>query len=165
MLRTCSATQRRTLATVAGSAAQKSSKKKEGDISDAFVSLSGAKRDPLPDRFRQLKCELVQGREQQITDSWNRLLRDLKRENEIIAQKGSDVVPQIQFSELDSGIESLRGEIKKRGAVVVRGVVPEAEARAYKEEIEEYVKKNPWTRGTYTTIGYSFFVSSSKVFY
>ncbi|TQV92955.1 hypothetical protein IF1G_08258 [Cordyceps javanica] len=139
--------QRRTLATVAagGAAVQKSSKK-EGDISDAFVSLSGAKRDPLPDRFRTLKCDLVRGREKQITESWNRLLRDLKRENEIIAQKGSQVVPQIEFADLESGLNSLEGEIKKRGAVVVRGVVPEAEARAYKEEVEEYVKKNPWTR-------------------
>lgn len=149
MLRSC-ATQsgRRSMATVAtgGTAAHKSSKK-EGDISDAFVSLSGAKRDPLPDRFRQLKCDLVRGREAEITESWNRLLRDLRRENHIIAQKGSAVVPQVEFSELEKGIAGLKDEIKKRGAIVVRGVVPEAEARAYKEEVEEYVRKNPWTRG------------------
>ncbi|OAA57785.1 DUF1479 domain protein [Cordyceps fumosorosea ARSEF 2679] len=149
MLRSCvSKSQRRSLATVAagaGAGVQKSSKK-EGDISDAFVSLSGAKRDPLPDRFRELKCELVRGREKQITDSWNRLLRDLRKENEIIAQKGSDVVPQVEFANLESGLRSLKDEIKKRGAVVVRGVVPEAEARAYKEEVEDYVKRNPWTR-------------------
>ncbi len=130
-----------------GGAATQKSPKKEGDISDAFVSLSGAKRDPLPDRFRQLKCDLVRGREKQITESWNRLLRDLRTENEIIAQKGSNVVPQIEFANLESGVRGLRGEIKKRGAVVVRGVVPEAEARAYKEEVEDYVKENPWTRG------------------
>ncbi|KAM3454975.1 hypothetical protein MY5147_008716 [Beauveria neobassiana] len=148
MLRSCvTKSQRRGLATVAagGAAAQRSSKK-EGDISDAFVSLSGVKRDPLPDRFRQLKCDLVCGREKQITESWNRLLRDLKRENETIAQKGSDVVPQIEFANLESGVRGLEDEIKKRGVVVVRGVVPEAEARAYKEEVEVYVKKNPWTR-------------------
>ncbi|OAA70781.1 DUF1479 domain protein [Akanthomyces lecanii RCEF 1005] len=129
-----------------GGAATQKSLKKEGDISDAFVSLSGAKRDPLPDRFRQLKCDLVRGRGKQITESWNRLLRDLRRENEIIAQKGSNVVPQIEFANLESGVRGLKDEIKKRGAVVVRGVVPEAEARAYKEEVEDYVKKNPWTR-------------------
>lgn len=151
MLRSCvSKSQRRTQATIAvgGRAATQKSLKKEGDISDAFVSLSGAKRDPLPDRFRQLKCDLVRGREKQITESWNRLLRDLRRENEIIAQKGSNVVPQIEFANLESGVRGLEDEIKKRGAVVVRGVVPEAEARAYKEEVENYVKKNPWTRGT-----------------
>jgi hypothetical protein len=41
-------------------------------------------------------------------------------------------------------------EIRKRGVVVVKGVVPEVEARAYKGEVEEYVRKNPWTKGTWT---------------
>jgi len=123
-------------------------RRKEGDISDAFVSLSGAKRDALPDRFRQLKCDLVRGREKQIVDGWTRLLRKLRRENEVIAQRGSDVIPQVDFAHLDAGCRALKDEIKKRGAIVVRGVVPEAEARAYKEEVEEYVRRNPWTRGT-----------------
>lgn len=131
----------RTAATAAAAA------KKEGDISDAFVSLSGAARPPLPDRFRQLKCDLVRGREQQIVDSWGRLLRQLRIENNIISQKGSDVIPQVDFSDLDAGCDKLKDEIRKRGAIVVRGVIPEAEARAYKEEVEDYVKKNPWTRG------------------
>ncbi|OAQ66392.1 hypothetical protein VFPPC_07954 [Pochonia chlamydosporia 170] len=130
----------------ASTAATQKAVKKEGDISDAFVSLSGAKRPPLPDRFRQLKCDLVRGREKQIVDSWGRLLRRLRVENEIIAQKGSDVIPQVDFADLDAGSEGLKEEIRKRGAIVVRGVIPEAEARAYKAEVEEYVKQNPWTR-------------------
>ncbi|KAG6256929.1 hypothetical protein E4U23_000081 [Claviceps purpurea] len=120
--------------------------RKEGDISDAFVSLSGAKRDALPDRYRQLKCDLIRGREKKIVESWTRLLRKLRTENEVIALKGSDVIPQVEFTHLDTGLCELKDEIKKRGVVVVKGVVPEAEARAYKEEVEEYVRKNPWTR-------------------
>ncbi|KAJ4202251.1 hypothetical protein NW767_006210 [Fusarium falciforme] len=126
-------------------AAQKSTKK-EGDISDAFTSLSGAKREPLPDRFRELKCELVRGREKEIVASWDRLLRQLKRENEIIAKKGPSVIPQVEFSDFEKDVDVLKEEIRKRGAVVIKGVIPEAEARAYKDEIEEYVKKNPSTR-------------------
>ena len=144
MSRPLAASSRR-LATVAtGNAA---AVKKEGDISDAFVSLSGAKRDPLPDRFRQLKCDLVRGREREITQSWTRLLRALRKENDHIAAKGSDVIPQIEYKDLEKGISGLKSEILKRGAVVVRGVVPEGEARAYKQEVEDYVKANPWTRG------------------
>lgn len=137
---------RRSMTTASPSAATK----KEGDISDSFVSLSGGDQPPLPDRFRELKCDLVRGREREISDSWFRLLRELRKENELIAQKGSDIVPQVEYADLEGGIEHLKGEIKKRGALVVRGVVPEAEARGYKEEIEEYVKKNPSTRGMST---------------
>ncbi|KAG4256774.1 hypothetical protein FPRO03_03784 [Fusarium proliferatum] len=120
--------------------------KKEGDISDAFTSMSGVKREPLPDRYRQLKLKLLQGREDKIVQSWNKLLRELKWENEIVAKKGPGVVPQIEFKDLERSSDALREEVKKRGVVVVRGVVPEGEARAYKAEVEEYVARNPSTR-------------------
>ncbi|KAG4277611.1 hypothetical protein FPRO04_07388 [Fusarium proliferatum] len=120
--------------------------KKEGDISDAFTSMSGVKREPLPDRYRQLKLKLLQGREDKIVQSWNKLLRELKRENEIVAKKGPGVVPQIELKDLERSSDALREEVKKRGVVVVRGVVPEGEARAYKAEVEEYVARNPSTR-------------------
>lgn len=123
--------------------------KKEGDISDAFMSMSGAKREPLPDRYRQLKVKLLQGREDKIVQSWNKLLRELKRDNEIVAKKGPGVVPQIEFKDLERSSDALREEVRKRGVVVVRGVVPEGEARAYKAEVEEYVARNPSTRGIY----------------
>ncbi|EWG53204.1 hypothetical protein FVEG_11682 [Fusarium verticillioides 7600] len=122
------------------------SAKKEGDISDAFTSLSGAQREPLPDRYRQLKLALLQGREDKIVQSWKKLLRELKRENEIVANKGPGVIPQIEFKDLEKRNDALREEVKKRGVVVVRGVVPEGEARAYKAEVEEYVARNPSTR-------------------
>ncbi|KAF9769581.1 hypothetical protein IL306_012993 [Fusarium sp. DS 682] len=122
------------------------SAKKEGDISDAFTSLSGAKRDPLPDRYRLLKLNLLKGREEKIVESWKKLLRELKRENEIVAKKGPGVIPQIKFGDFDRGGDRVREEVKKRGVVVVRGVIPEGEARAYKAELEEYVAKNPSTR-------------------
>ncbi|KYK54869.1 DUF1479 domain protein [Drechmeria coniospora] len=122
------------------------SSKKEGSIADAFVSLSGAERPPLPDRFRELKCELVRGREKDIVDSWCRLLKQLRAENDVIRRKGSNVIPQLEFANLEADCETLKGELKKRGAVVVRGVIPEDEARAYKDEVEAYVRENPHTR-------------------
>ncbi|KAG5790634.1 hypothetical protein H9Q69_010307 [Fusarium xylarioides] len=122
------------------------SAKKEGDISDAFTSLSGAQREPLPDRYRQLKLTLLQGREDNIVQSWKKLLSELKRENEIVAKKGPGVIPQIEFKDLERRDDALREEVKKRGVVVVRGVIPEGEARAYKAEVEEYVARNPSTR-------------------
>lgn len=136
---------RRTMATVATSAKNKS--KKEGSIADAFVSLSGKERPPLPERFKTLKQRLAQGHESELVESWTRLLRALKAENEIVKRDGSMVIPQVDFKDMENGIDRLKGDIRKRGVVVVRGVVPEDEARAFKQEIEEYVGKNPSTRG------------------
>jgi hypothetical protein len=149
-------TQARTvaMAAVMGAGSHASSSKKEGDISSAFVSLSGADRPPLPDRFRELKLSLVAGRERDVAASWKRLLRGLKEENEIIARTGPAIIPSVEFGDLGSwrdgkGMsEEVRAEVRRRGAVVVRGVVPEQEARGYKDEIEDYVRRNPGTKGT-----------------
>lgn len=121
--------------------------KREGDISDSFASLSGKEAAPLPDRFRQLKLSLSAGHEDELTASWNRLLRALKQENDMVAKTGPAIIPQVRFSHLDADLASLGPEIRKRGAAVVRGVIPEDEARGYKSEIEEYVRRNPHTRG------------------
>ncbi|KUI60199.1 Uncharacterized protein YbiU [Cytospora mali] len=121
--------------------------KREGDISDSFASLAGIKHEPLPDQFRQLKLSLVQGREQKLIASWNRLLQQLKVENDIIAELGPRVIPEVHFDDLDKDISRTKDEIRKRGAAVIRGVIPEDEARRYKYELEEYIRKNPQTRG------------------
>lgn len=134
--------------TIMGSGSQQPHQaKKEGDISSVFVSLNGAEVEPLPDRFREIKSQLVAGKEDKVVASWHRLLDALKTETASIAKHGSAVVPTLEFSNLEADLKNMKGEIKKRGAAVIRGVVPEAEARAYKSEVEEYVRKNPHTRG------------------
>lgn len=121
--------------------------KREGDISDSFASLSGTAYKPLPQKFLDLKKRLIQGNEDAVVASWGRLLEQLKIENEIVAREGPNAVPSIDFADLDSNIAVLRNELKKRGVAVIRGVVPEDEARRYKTDLEEYIKKNPHTRG------------------
>lgn len=121
--------------------------KREGDISDSFASLAGVKAEPLPKRFLALKQDLIRGHEDAVIASWNKLLQQLKIENEIVAREGPSVVPSIEFSNLDSELATLRSEVKKRGVAVIRGVIPEDEAREYKNELEAYIKQNPSTRG------------------
>ena len=121
--------------------------KREGDISDSFASLSGTAFVPLPQKFRDLKQRLIRGHEDDVVASWGRLLEQLKIENEIVAREGPNAVPSVAFEDLDDNLAVLRSELKKRGVAVIRGVVPEQEARQYKTELEEYVKKNPHTRG------------------
>lgn len=121
--------------------------KREGDISDAFASLAGIKDEPLPDQFRQLKLSLVEGREEKVIASWNRLLRQLKAENDIVAELGPKVIPEVHFNDLVKNLSEIKEVIQKRGAAVIRGVIPESEARGYKDEIEDYIRKNPQTKG------------------
>ena len=129
-------------------ATQAKAAKKEGDISSVFVSLSGAAPAKLPSRFAEIKRQLIQGNEDRVLASWQRLLEQLSKENEIVAQKGPDVVPQIHFKDIGKPSTEFLKEVKKRGVAVVRGVVPVDEARGYKTEVEEYVRANPWTKGT-----------------
>ncbi|KAI9759314.1 MAG: hypothetical protein M4579_002443 [Chaenotheca gracillima] len=120
--------------------------KKEGDISSVFASLSGAQPEPLPARFAELKARLIRGREDQLRNSWERLLAELREEIGIIAALGPKVVPEIQFNDIHSPSESFVSEVKKRGVAVVRGVIPHDEARSYKVDVGNYVKANPHTK-------------------
>lgn len=127
--------------------------KREGDISNSFVSLSGTEQPPLPDRYRQLKLDRIFGHELKLEESWKRLLRSLREENEGVIIRGSDIIPQVNAAEFENGLsQEVKEEIKKRGVVVVKGVVPEEEARGYKDEVEEYVRRNPHTKGSYDTL-------------
>ncbi len=67
--RICQPTQIRYTATAAA--------KKEGDISDFFLQLSGNEFKPLPQRFADLKSRLIAGNEDKLQASWNILLRAL----------------------------------------------------------------------------------------
>jgi hypothetical protein len=132
-----------------GPAPGSASGKKEGDISSVFVSLSGAARAPLPPRFRDIKAALVAGHEREVVASWGRLLDGLRAENAVVARKGPTVVPVVEFSRMEEDVRAgkMREEIRKRGVVVVKGVVDEATARGWKGEVEEYVRQNPGTKG------------------
>lgn len=122
--------------------------KRAGDISDAFVSLSGQDFKPLAPEYADLKGRLIRGREEQVRESWERLLRSLREEIPLIVELGSKVIPEIDFKNLDNAPEAFSKELKKRGVAVVRGVVAEEEALEWKEHLREYIRQNPQTKGT-----------------
>ncbi|KAL4971299.1 DUF1479-domain-containing protein [Aspergillus desertorum] len=119
---------------------------KEGNISSVFVSLSGAAKEALPERFADQKKRLIHGNEEAVKKSWDRLLAQLRDEVTTIAQHGPRIIPSINFRDIDDAPAEFHSELRKRGVAVVRGVIPEAEARGYKEEVEAYVRANPQTR-------------------
>ncbi|KAF2198707.1 DUF1479-domain-containing protein [Delitschia confertaspora ATCC 74209] len=132
------ATQLRTAATQA--------QKRAGDISDAFASLSGQDFRPLAPHYADLKARLIRGHEDEVRESWERLLRDLREELPIVVELGSKIIPEIEFKDIDHAPEKFNEELRKRGVAVVRNVVEEKEALQWKEDLREYVAKNPQTK-------------------
>ena len=147
MVRTLSRARRSYFSLPTRSIASQANPKKEGDISSVFISLSGSPTTPLPNRFADLKRDIIRGNEDQLVQSWQRLLSRLITENETVARLGPKVIPQIDFEDLHQAPDAFLAEVKKRGVAVIRGVIPQNEARGYKEEIEAYVRANPWTKG------------------
>ncbi len=99
------------------------SAKPEGDISSVFASLSGDDMNKhLEPRFAQLKEQIIRGHEQQVKDSWLRLLDALKHEISIIRSSGGTVIPQVNFNDIENLSSDLHNEIQTRGVMVVRGV-------------------------------------------
>ncbi|KAF4467848.1 DUF1479-domain-containing [Fusarium albosuccineum] len=159
MLRTSSVSKRAPLALIRRATTQRrfvatldTTAKKEGDISSVFRSLSGGDDEALPQRFADVKRSLIKDKGA-LHASWTRLLRQLRDETEVVRSKGSGCIPEIQFAELDNPPTDFSNEIRKRGVAVVRQVIPEREARAYKDEVEAYISANPATKGTSGFIG------------
>jgi hypothetical protein len=130
-------------------AASTKSQKRAGDISDAFVSLSGQNFTPLPPRYAELKGRLISGHEDALRDSWERLLVGLKKQVPVIAALGSSVIPEIEFNDLQSPSKNFTSSYRSTGVAVVRNVLPEREALGLKADLREYIKQNPHTKGEY----------------
>lgn len=137
---------RRSARQIVRTAATASAQKREGDISDAFASLSGLEFKPLEPRFADLKAQLIAGNEEALYDSWNRLLASLREEIPLIAQKGPSIIPEIDFKDIDNASPEFKAEHRKRGVAVIRNVIPEQEALALKKDLRSYLEANPQTK-------------------
>jgi hypothetical protein len=149
-LRTIRSPSRRVATQLRSAATQ--SQKRAGDISDAFVSLSGQKFEPLTPEYADLKGRLLRGHEREVRESWERLLEHLREEIPLIVELGSKVIPEIDFKDIDKAPESFSSELRKRGVAVVRGVIPEEEALKWKAYLKEYISQNPQTKGDFPVL-------------
>ncbi|KAF4551102.1 Hypothetical protein D9617_14g075580 [Elsinoe fawcettii] len=131
---------------VRNAATAAATQKQEGTIADAFASLSGQQFAPLEPRFAAIKQNLIQGHEEAVVASWNRLLDRLKTETSTIAKLGSAVVPEINYKDIHSPTQNFSQEYRKRGVAIIRNVIPEDEALRMKEDLRAYIKANPHTK-------------------
>lgn len=117
------------------------SSKKPGNILSAF---NANMNDILPEKYKKMKQDIVQrcGVEQ-LQASWTRLMASFEEELKVIEEKGPEIIPQIEFSEILKNGEKFPSdfaeEVRKRGCVVIRNVVDRSEALKYKETVQQYI--------------------------
>ncbi|KAL4892955.1 hypothetical protein BDV59DRAFT_36256 [Aspergillus ambiguus] len=127
---------------------ERTTNRAEGSIADAFASMSNQSQE-LPARFVDLKRELAQGNGAAILDGWKRLLNNLAPER--LARWESQMIPEIHFSAIQANNgelpESSLQALKEHGTIIVRGLVSADEALGWMQNIRDYVKLNPSTKG------------------
>ncbi|BGP43456.1 hypothetical protein JCM10449v2_007491 [Rhodotorula kratochvilovae] len=114
--------------------------KKEGTIADVFSSLGGDAFVPLEQRFADLKQSLWNDG---LVESWRTVLGALEERTAEIVERGNEVIPQVKYADIASGVpEHLAKEIKRVGTVVVHGAVEQEEAAGWKRQIGAYIERN-----------------------
>ncbi|KAF8135860.1 hypothetical protein K438DRAFT_1882426 [Mycena galopus ATCC 62051] len=104
----------------------------------------------LPPRFTEIKRAIASGSpnfEQDLIKAWKEVLDQLHEVTQTIAKEGTAYIPQVSFADLDKLSETQIVEIKRKGTVVIKDVVDDAQARAWKTSLEEFVKANPQSDG------------------
>ncbi|THH09868.1 hypothetical protein EW145_g1713 [Phellinidium pouzarii] len=110
------------------------------------MALELNKHAPLPLRFADLKLDIApkdEDSKRHFTEAWNDLLVQLRSAVDKIKAEGSDMIPQVEFADLQNLKPEEIENIKRRGTVLVRNVVDNAQAAAWKFELENFVKVNP----------------------
>ncbi|KIL63988.1 hypothetical protein M378DRAFT_186857 [Amanita muscaria Koide BX008] len=114
--------------------------KEEGTIAAIFTSLSGEEGSKLPDRFASLKQSLWKD---SLVESWRQVLKELEEKVEMIADRGTQIIPQVLFDEIKAGLSDKQIEdIKQVGTVVIKGGIPKGEALQWKSDIKAYAALN-----------------------
>ncbi|TCD69586.1 hypothetical protein EIP91_007008 [Steccherinum ochraceum] len=122
-----------------GSLALGRAPKKAGTIEDVF-SASLDDVPPLPARFLDLKKELFRG---DLVRAWTEVLEELKVVTDEVASRGQEMIPRVEYSDIQHGLtERQIAEIKRTGSVIVKGGVPKEDALAWKQSVRDYAAAN-----------------------
>ncbi|KUL88691.1 hypothetical protein ZTR_05216 [Talaromyces verruculosus] len=117
-------------------------------IASAFASLSNGSTE-LPPRFAALKREIISGNEDAVLAGWNRLLERVSLEK--LRNVDTSLIPEVEFRDIAANDGNIPKEVveslRKCGTIVIKGLVDEAQAVQWKEQIRDYVNKNPQTKG------------------
>jgi hypothetical protein len=122
----------------------------------------------LPNRFVNLKREIAASHadfQHRLTNAWVDVLEQLDERTDRIIKGGPSVsnfllswnlstflkcyqyIPQVNFKDLANLKPEQIDDIKRKGSVVIKDVVDDAEAMSWKASLEEFVKTNPNVNG------------------
>lgn len=96
--------------------------------------------------FAKAKADIIaQYGEDALRRSWVKVCSDLEAVTENLSTLGSASIPIFQMEDTrDHGLSTeQRTQIKSRGCCVVRGVIPEADAKALFQDMKNMVAENP----------------------
>eukprot|EP00753_Platysulcus_tardus_P008055 PLAT15588.1.p1 GENE.PLAT15588.1~~PLAT15588.1.p1 ORF type:complete len:511 (+),score=223.11 PLAT15588.1:49-1581(+) len=81
----------------------------------------------------------------ELRSSFRRLQEAIAKEVKVIQQAGSAIVPEVSFEDVANGRVSAEAiaEIKRRGVVIVRGTVDEEQVGKWREQLDDYLTRNP----------------------
>lgn len=133
--------------------------KEEGTIASVFATLSGGSlSDALPSRFLQLKKSLVMSPEHALAlqQAWKEIIAALATQTREASLHGAGMIPQVHYPG-DQTVERKPAEewighdnmiaLRERGTIILKNVVPASVALLWKQQIREYIEKNPQTKG------------------
>lgn len=119
-------------------------------IAGFYIPRSNMQNTPWPERFVDLKRQIVEATpdyEKRLTESWKDLLGELAKRTAEIAQVGPDYIPQVRYEDLDKLSAEEIDIIRRKATVVIKDVVDDSEARAWKTALDDFIKANPHAQG------------------
>lgn len=95
------------------------------------------------EQFKAYKKHIVnEYGEENLRKAWLKTCDDLKTITAELSQKGSAVIPELEFNDLQNLSEEKVNELKKVGCFVIRSVIPAEEATAQFKNVKQYVSDN-----------------------
>jgi hypothetical protein len=86
--------------------------------------------------------------EANATRAWNEIISELATVTDEIVATGPDYLPSVDYKDLENLGQDKLAEIRRKGTVIIRNVVPRDEAEQYKQSLKEFVAANPNVEGT-----------------
>lgn len=127
----------------------------EGDVSSIFASMANdpgvhKRGERLPERFVELKRDIIGDNGNAILASWKRLLPIIEAKVREAKQRGPSIFPELDFSDVEKNSvdAGMIDRIKQTGACIIRNTIPREEAVQYLIDICQYIKENPTSKGS-----------------